>query len=65
LQLKKIGVIESSEIISRAASHNSPMFRDDSLSGKLNWGAMPPCSCLGAAPGCWTVMRELLCGKNI
>jgi len=38
LQLKKIGVIESSEIISRAAYHNNSTFRDDPLSGKLNWG---------------------------
>jgi len=38
LQLKKIGVIESSETISRAAYHNSSTFRDDPLSGKLNWG---------------------------
>jgi len=37
LQLKKIGVIESSEIISWAAYHNSSTFRDDPLSGKLNW----------------------------
>jgi len=50
-----LGVIESSEIISRAAYHNSSTFRDDPLSGKLNWegvlgkpkGGHAP---LGAAP---------------
>jgi len=57
LQLKKIGVIESSEIISRAAYHNSSTFCDDPLSGKLSWGRGQaqngehgPLAPLGAAP---------------
>jgi len=42
LQLKKIGVVESSEIINRAASHNSPTFRDNPLSGKPSLSPLAP-----------------------
>jgi len=59
LQLKKIGVIESSEIISRAAYHNSSTFRDGPLSGKLNWGKGGPSPKRGR-PWWWWVFNYKL-----